>query len=172
MQPREGSRDSSRPISGHIRSAIAGVAVAALSACSSGSSGITAPITPTPVTPNSILPPVIQREMRGLWIATVANIDWPTRSGLSVPQQQAELIDLLDRASAAGINAVMFHIRPAADAVYRSQFEPWASLLTGVQGTDPGYDPLDFAIIEAHARGLELHAWINPFRAGNAKDSA
>lgn len=110
--------------------------------------------------------------MRGMWIATVANIDWPSRTGLNVPQQQAELIDLLDRASAAGINAVMFHIRPAADAVYRSSIEPWASMLSGSQGVDPGYDPLDFAITEAHARGIELHAWINPFRAGNSKDSA
>lgn len=163
MQPRQ------------ICSSIAIAAFAALGACSGGTSSVTEPPVTPPVTPpgtsTETVPPAIQREMRGLWIATVANIDWPTRTGLSIPQQQAELIDLLDRASAAGINAVMFHVRPAADAVYRSQYEPWASMISGVQGTDPGYDPLDFAIIEAHARGIELHAWINPFRAGNSRDS-
>lgn len=150
-------------------------ALAALTACSGGSSivdVVTPPVVPPPVTPTDTTPPIIQREMRGVWIATVANIDWPTRTGLTVPQQQAELIDLLDRASAAGLNAVMFHVRPAADAVYRSTLEPWAAMLSGVQGADPGFDPLDFAVTEAHARGLELHAWINPFRAGNSRDSA
>lgn len=159
-----------------FRVSLAIAALAALSACASSGSGVTEPVVPPPVippvVPTDTVPPSIQREMRGLWIATVANIDWPTRSGLNVPQQQAELIDLLDRANAAGINAIMFHIRPAADAVYRSSIEPWAAMLTGAQGADPGYDPLEFAIAEAHARGMELHAWINPFRAGNSKDSA
>ncbi len=107
-----------------------------------------------------------------MWIATVANIDWPSRTDLTPALQQGELRDLLDRAKVAGFNAIMFHVRPASDAVYRSTLEPWASMLSGVQGVDPGYDPLAFAIDEAHARGLELHAWINPFRAGNSKDSA
>ncbi|MEO5589120.1 MAG: family 10 glycosylhydrolase, partial [Gemmatimonadaceae bacterium] len=115
--------------------------------------------------------PVLQREMRGLWIATVANIDWPSRTTLSADQQRTELTDILDRASAAGINTVVFHVRPAGDAVYQSELEPWASLLTGQQGTNPGYDPLAFAITEAHKRGMELHAWINPFRAGNTPDT-
>jgi uncharacterized lipoprotein YddW (UPF0748 family) len=106
-----------------------------------------------------------------LWIATVSNIDWPSRSSLTADQQRAELTDILDRAAASGFNAVMFHIRPAADAVYSSSIEPWAAMLTGTQGTDPGYDPLAFAVTEAHARGLEIHAWINPFRAGNSKDT-
>lgn len=141
-----------------------------LSGCASGSPGVTTPVTPVPT--GDTTPPAITREMRGLWIATVANIDWPTRTGLSVAQQQAELIDLFDRASTAGLNAVMFHVRPAADAVYQSALEPWAALLTGVQGQDPGFDPLAFAVREAHARGLELHAWINPFRAGNSRDTA
>lgn len=142
--------------------------VAAISACSSDVS-TTAPIGQTRV---DTMPPPIQREMRGLWIATVANIDWPSRTGLPAAQQQAELADILDRATAAGLNAVMFHIRPAADAVYSSSIEPWASMLTGTQGKDPGYDPLAFAVTEAHLRGLEIHAWINPFRAGNSKDTA
>jgi uncharacterized lipoprotein YddW (UPF0748 family) len=109
--------------------------------------------------------------MRGVWIATVANIDWPSARGLSIQQQQSELIDILDRARNAGMNAVILQVRPAGDAVYESALEPWAILLTGTQGQSPGYDPLAFAISEAHARGLELHAWINPFRAGNASDT-
>lgn len=147
------------------------IATAAMvSGCSSGTPGVTTPITPVPS--GDTTPPAISREMRGVWIATVANIDWPTRTGLTVAQQQAELIDLLDRANTAGFNAVMFHVRPAADAVYQSALEPWAAMLTGVQGQDPGFDPLAFAVREAHARGLELHAWINPFRAGNSRDTA
>jgi uncharacterized lipoprotein YddW (UPF0748 family) len=109
--------------------------------------------------------------MRGLWIATVANIDWPSRSTLTADQQRAELDDILDRAANAGLNAVFFHVRPAADAVYRSSMEPWGAMLTGTQGQDPGYDPLSYAVAAAHARGLELHAWINPFRAGNSRDT-
>lgn len=146
------------------------VAATTLAGCSSGSPEL-APTGPIVPSGGDTTPPAISREMRGVWIATVANIDWPTRSGLSVAQQQTELIDLFDRASAAGFNAVMFHVRPAGDAVYQSGLEPWASMLTGVQGQDPGYDPLAFAVREAHQRGLELHAWINPFRAGNSKDS-
>ena len=109
--------------------------------------------------------------MRGLWVATVRNIDWPSDDSLPADRQRAELIDIFDRAVAAGFNAIVFQVRPAADAVYRSDLEPWSVLLSGRQGTDPGYDPLQFAIDQAHARGLELHAWINPFRAGNASDT-
>lgn len=112
--------------------------------------------------------PPIAREMRGVWVATVRNIDWPSTDTLNAERQRVELLDLFDRAVAAGFNTVVFQVRPAADAVYRSSLEPWAALLTGRQGTDPGYDPLEFAVAAAHARGLELHAWINPFRAGNA----
>jgi uncharacterized lipoprotein YddW (UPF0748 family) len=113
----------------------------------------------------------VTREFRGVWVATVRNIDWPSRTTLTPDEQRAELIDILDRASGQGYNAVVLQVRPAADAVYRSDLEPWSVLLTGQQGTDPGYDPLEFAVAEAHARGLELHAWINPFRAGNAADT-
>src|SRR5688572_3551901 len=126
---------------------------------------------PDPAPPDTTPPPIV-REMRGLWIATVANIDWPSRSTLTADQQRAELRDILDRAAGTGINAVIFQVRPAADALYASALEPWAAMLSGQQGTDPGYDPLAFAVSEAHARGLELHAWINPFRAGNSRDSA
>ena len=110
--------------------------------------------------------------MRGLWIATVRNIDWPSRDTVPPDTQRAELIDILDRARAAGLNAIFLQVRPAADALYKSDLEPWSISLSGTPGKDPGYDPLAFAIEQAHARGLELHAWINPFRAGrDAKDT-
>jgi len=142
-------------------------ALGVVAACS-GSDNVTGPPI---VVPDTAAPP-IAREMRGLWVATVANIDWPSRSNLTGDQQRAELTSILDRAAAAGFNAIIFHVRPAGDAVYRSSLEPWGAMLTGTQGGDPGYDPLAFAVQEAHARGLELHAWINPFRAGNTSDSA
>ena len=140
-------------------------ATAFLAACSSAT---TAPVRTTPA---DTTPPPLMREMRGLWVATVANIDWPSRAALSADQQRAELVDILDRASAAGFNAIILQVRPAADALYASSLEPWASMLTGQQGLDPGYDPLAFAVEQAHARGLELHAWINPFRAANTRDT-
>lgn len=113
---------------------------------------------------NPDLPPV-PREFRAAWVATVDNIDWPSRPGLAAARQKAEMVRLLDRAAALKLNAIVFQVRPAADALYRSRLEPWSSVLTGRQGGDPGYDPLAFAIEQAHARGLELHAWFNPYRA-------
>lgn len=109
--------------------------------------------------------------MRAIWIATVKNIDWPSTDSVPAEQQRAEMIDILDRAAAAGFNTVVFQVRPAATALYRSQLEPWARELTGRQGTDPGYDPLEFTVAEAHARGLEVHVWLNPFRAGTDADT-
>lgn len=108
-----------------------------------------------------------KRELRGVWIATVANIDWPSRSGLPIAQQQAELIEILDNHQRAGINAVFFQIRPSADAFYAISNEPWSRFLTGAPGKSPSphYDPLEFAIEEAHKRGMELHPWFNPYRA-------
>ena len=144
---------------------ILALAATCLAACSSAT---TAPVR---TTPPDTTPPPLTREMRGLWVATVSNIDWPSRSTLTADQQRAELVDILDRAVAAGFNTIMFHVRPAADALYASSLEPWGAMLTGQQGTNPGYDPLEFAVQQAHARGLELHAWINPFRAGNTRDT-
>lgn len=154
----------------------AAAALLLVAACAESPSGPSTPTTPPPPTPPAPVPtdtvaPVIAREMRGLWIATVANIDWPSSSSLSAVQQRAELVDIFDRAVAAGLNTIVLHVRPAADALYESQLEPWGLMLTGVSGQSPGYDPLAFAIAEAHKRGLELHAWINPFRAGNTRDS-
>jgi uncharacterized lipoprotein YddW (UPF0748 family) len=110
-------------------------------------------------------PPAVPREFRGVWVATVANIDWPSKKGLSAEAQQAELRALLDRAVALKLNAVVFQVRPMCDALYKSDLEPWSEFLTGTLGKDPGYDPLELAVREAHARGLELHAWFNPYRA-------
>ena len=109
------------------------------------------------------------REFRGVWIATVANIDWPSRPGLSSEEQQAELRTLFDRVAMLNMNAVVLQVRPAADALYDSELEPWSEYLTGAMGAPPRpfYDPLAFAVEEAHKRGLELHAWFNPFRAGH-----
>jgi len=112
-----------------------------------------------------IKPP--KRELRGVWIATVANIDWPSRSGLPIAQQKAELVNILDQHQRAGINAIYLQIRPSADSFYGKSEEPWSRFLTGKQGQSPNpyYDPLEFAIEEAHKRGMELHPWFNPYRA-------
>jgi uncharacterized lipoprotein YddW (UPF0748 family) len=110
-------------------------------------------------------PPPAPREFRGVWVATVANIDWPSAPGLPAAQQRAEAIAMLDRARALNLNAIILQVRPAADALYPSSFEPWTEYLTGRQGGDPGYDPLKFWVEEAHRRGLQLHAWFNPYRA-------
>jgi uncharacterized lipoprotein YddW (UPF0748 family) len=107
------------------------------------------------------------REFRGAWVAAVSNIDWPSRRGLPVAQQQAELTAILDHAARLGLNALILQVRPAGDALYISGIEPWSEYLTGTQGVAPVplWDPLAFAVTEAHRRGLELHAWFNPFRA-------
>ena len=112
-------------------------------------------------------PPAVAREFRGAWVATVGNIDWPSKPGLSTDQQKAELLAILDRAAELRLNAIILQVRPGCDALYNSAFEPWSEYLTGAMGQPPApfYDPLAFAIDEAHKRGLELHAWFNPFRA-------
>ncbi len=106
-------------------------------------------------------------EMRGVWVATVMNIDWPSKPGLKTTQQQREAIAILDKAKLLGFNAIFLQVRPVADALYPSRFEPWSVFLTGREGKapEPFWDPLQFWVEQAHERGLELHAWINPFRA-------
>lgn len=113
------------------------------------------------------VPPTVSREFRGVWVATVSNIDWPSKPGLPPSLAKAELVAILDRAAQLGLNAVIFQVRPAADAMYASKIEPWSEYLTGQQGLPPAplWDPLAFAVKEAHTRGLELHAWFNPYRA-------
>jgi uncharacterized lipoprotein YddW (UPF0748 family) len=123
-------------------------------------------VAPQPVTAGDA-PPAVEREFRGVWVAAVSNMDWPSRPGLPVDSQKAELVRMLDRARELRLNVVILHVRPAGDALYASDLEPWSEYLTGEQGRapDPFYDPLAFAVEQAHARGLELHAWFNPYRA-------
>lgn len=119
--------------------------------------------TPTPSLPD----PAPKREFRGVWVATVVNIDWPTSTKLTTEQQKNQLISLIEAHHETGLNAIILQVRPAADAFFGKSLEPWSQYLTGKQGKapDPYYDPLELAITEAHKRGMELHAWFNPYRA-------
>ncbi len=108
-----------------------------------------------------------KREFRATWLATVSDIDWP-RTKNNASAQKAELTTYFDQCVAGGLNACCFQVRSLSDALYKSSYEPWAACLTGTRGKDPGYDPLAFAIEEAHKRGLELHVWVNPFRVTSA----
>ena len=115
-------------------------------------------------------PPVVPREFRAAWMTPIWDRgfkDWPSVPGLSPDSQRAELRTMLDRAAAIGLNAVILHVRLAGDALYPTKYAPWSSMLSGTSGVgpQPAYDPLAFAVAEAHARGLQLHAWFNPFRA-------
>ncbi len=126
--------------------------------------------TDAPLDAATVAVPAPTREFRGVWAASVENIDWPSRPGLTPDAQRAELLLLLNRAKQLHLNAVLLQVRPACDALYRSDLEPWSEYLTGKMGVAPTpfYDPLAFAVDEAHKRGLELHAWFNPFRARSA----
>lgn len=137
-------------------------AAALLAAALAGCATVGANLAPAPAGP-----PPVMREFRGVWVASVANIDWPSRPGLPPDSQRAELVRMLDLAASMRMNAVVLQVRPAADALYPSELEPWSEYLTGEQGRapEPFYDPLEFAVAEAHRRGLELHAWFNPYRA-------
>jgi len=118
--------------------------------------------------------PEPRREFRAAWIATVHNIDWPSSNDLSPSQQRSELTSLLDMAAKTGLNAVVLQVRTECDAFYDSKLEPWSFFLTGKMGSAPsdGYDPLTFAVEEAHRRGIELHAWFNPFRSSATERSS
>ncbi len=111
--------------------------------------------------------PTVEREFRAAWVATVANIDWPSAPGLSTDDQQREVIAILDVLADLNFNAVVFQVRPQCDAFYKSELEPWSYYLTGEQGSAPSpyYDPLSFWVEESHKRGMELHVWFNPYRA-------
>jgi uncharacterized lipoprotein YddW (UPF0748 family) len=104
------------------------------------------------------------RELRGAWISTVYNGTWPSQTGLTEAAAKAELLGILDALASARMNTVFFQVRAESDAVYKSTLEPWSRFLTGTQGQDPGWDPLGFAIEEGHKRGIEIHAWLNPYR--------
>ncbi|MBL8723262.1 MAG: family 10 glycosylhydrolase [Planctomycetes bacterium] len=119
-------------------------------------------------------PPPLPREFRGAWVATVANIDWPSRPGLPTAAARAELDQIVARASELHLNALVFQVRPAGDALYESALEPWSEFLTGAQGRapEPRWDPLQHLIERCHGSGIELHAWFNPFRASHPKGSS
>ncbi|MFJ4907198.1 glycoside hydrolase family 10 protein [Streptomyces sp. NPDC093249] len=143
-----------------------GTGAAAGSGTGAGSADGTAPGKRTGRAPR----PGRRRQFRGVWIATVTNRDWPSRAGLSAGEQRAQLLAHLDTAVERRLNAVVLQVRPTADALWPSPYEPWAQCLTGTQGRDPGWDPLGTAVEEAHARGLQLHAWFNPYRVANHTD--
>lgn len=107
-----------------------------------------------------------KREFRGAWVASVFNLDWPTTPTLNVDLHKERLTTLLDQLKTAGLNAIVFQVRPEGDALYASPYEPWSHWLTGTQGNSPlpFFDPLEFAVAEAHKRGMEIHAWFNPYR--------
>jgi uncharacterized lipoprotein YddW (UPF0748 family) len=123
--------------------------------------------TPKNVVQNTASSVKAEKEFRAAWVATVANINWPSKPGLPVDSQKKEAIALLDFLEAHHFNAVIFQVRPQADALYQSSLEPWSYFLTGTQGKAPSpfYDPLQFWVEAAHDRGLELHVWLNPYRA-------
>ncbi len=129
-----------------------------------------APSGPQPPRADAAGPPAEPREFRAAWVATVANIDWPSRPGLAPEEQRAEARAILDRARMLGLNALVLQVRPAGDAFFPSALEPWSEYLTGTQGRapDPPWDPLAWWIDEAHRRALQLHAWFNPYRARHA----
>lgn len=122
---------------------------------------------------NIVLTAQPKYEFRAVWVATVSNIDWPSKAGLSVEQQKKEVISILDLHKKLGMNTIILQVRPTADAFYQSSLEPWSRYLNGKQGLAPNpfYDPLEFWIDECHKRGMELHAWLNPYRvAQNVND--
>ena len=102
-------------------------------------------------------------DMRAVWISTVYSADYPSAIN-NEEAQKAEFIEKLERAQELGLNTVVVQIRPKGDAFYESELNPWSAVLTGVQGQDPGYDPMAFMIKETHKRGMEFHAWMNPYR--------
>jgi len=121
----------------------------------------------------SVLQAQPKYEFRAVWVATVANIDWPSEKGLSVEKQKKEAVAILEKFKDLGMNAIVLQVRPAADAFYKSELEPWSLYLMGKQGQrpEPCYDPLQFWVGECHKRGMELHVWLNPYRvAQNANE--
>ncbi|OBZ18957.1 hypothetical protein A8L34_05265 [Bacillus sp. FJAT-27264] len=123
--------------------------------------------TSTPAVPTVPLPGAgVNKAMKGAWISSVFNLDWPSVSSAGkIDKQKQEFDNLLDKLKAVGFNAVFVQVRPSGDSLYPSTLVPWSKVLTGTQGKDPGYDPLAYMVSAAHARGMQFHAWFNPFRA-------
>ncbi|WP_396454783.1 family 10 glycosylhydrolase [Actinomadura sp.] len=156
----------------------AGAAAAALTACGipafgerdAGARGDVPPGAPAECPEIAAPGDSPQRQLRGMWIATVGGIDWPKDTGDPAAEQKKQFTALLDTARAMNMNAVFVQIRPNSDAFYDSPYEPWSQWITGTQGKDPGYDVLAFMLKEAHARNLEFHAWFNPYRVSRQDD--
>ncbi|MCF7807062.1 MAG: family 10 glycosylhydrolase [Candidatus Marinimicrobia bacterium] len=153
-----------------VRTTLTLIVITAILACSTPK--------PSPAPSPPIAPPApatgefeVPREFRAAWVATVANIDWPSKPGLTTEEQKAEALLILDSAAILNLNAIIFQVRPQCDALYESELEPWSYYLTGAQGMPPVpfYDPLEFWVEESHKRGIELHAWFNPYRAHHPK---
>ncbi|QJC54130.1 family 10 glycosylhydrolase [Paenibacillus albicereus] len=143
----------------------------------SPSPGPSATPAPTPGTPpGQVVPgPGAPAKLRGTWVSTVYNLDWPSAASAKSrdsAKQKLEFTQLLDELQEMGMNAVFVQVRPAGDALYPTLLSPWSAFLTGKQGLAADYDPLAFMIDEAHRRGMELHAWFNPFRAASTADTA
>ena len=151
---------------------IALAAAVGMGACTTAGQAPTRPgLSPLPGLAATEMPPPEPREFRAAWVATVANIDWPSKPGLSAQAQRDEAVVMVDRARQIGLNALILQIRPSADAIYPSTLEPWTEYLSGEQGRGPWlageqpWDPLAFWLAQAHQRGIELHVWLNPYRA-------
>ena len=145
---------------------VAAVVSTVMAGCAAWQATVTPPSLPAALS-LAEMPPPEPRELRAAWVATVVNIDWPSRAGLPAEVQRAEALALLEKAREIGLNAIVLQVRPAGDAMYASALEPWSEYLSGIQGKppEPAYDPLAFWVTEAHRRGIELHAWFNPYRA-------
>jgi uncharacterized lipoprotein YddW (UPF0748 family) len=111
-------------------------------------------------------------QFRAAWVASVFNINFPSKAGLPAETQKAQIREIVRTASETGLNALMVQVRPEGDALYHSSIEPWSRFLTGSQGTSPGYDPLDYFIQEGRKHGVAIHAWINPYRAATSASEA
>ena len=150
----------------------AGVAIALLGSLVAATPASAAPAPAAPTSTNDTTcqpdPATPKRQLRAMWIASVVNIDWPTKASYTAPDriatQKAEYQGWLDLAQRLNHNAVVVQVRPTADAFWPSPHEPWSEFLTGVRGQDPGWDPLAYLVEESHKRNLEFHAWFNPYR--------
>ncbi|MEV0200392.1 family 10 glycosylhydrolase [Nonomuraea sp. NPDC050691] len=161
---------ASRPLRAAVAALVAAAATLLAPAVPAAAAGLQSSATVTAACTTDPAKP--KRQLRAMWISSVANIDWPSAPGLSVSAQQSEFRAWLDLAVQKRMNAVIVQVRPTADAFWPSTYEPWSQWLTGTQGKDPGYDPLAFMVSEAHARNLEFHAWFNPYRVANHDDPA
>lgn len=166
-----------------VPAAAAILLITALTACGNGEAAVPSRSAPTSSGPSAAsrdqtkadahCAPVRsapKRQLRGMWISTFKNLDWPSKPGLPVAKQKSELTGYLDEAVRLHMNAVFVQVRARSDAFYKSSYEPWSQALTGTPGRDPGYDPLAYMVSEAHKRDLQLHAWFNPFQVTTEGD--